>query len=218
MVAGLDSGFVCVCHGSVLRTLPPHTVAAMTKHCTSLQVRTRPSPYSCLMLDSLRCDLLCVSFHAAPSSRTQKQKAIKSDPGGKTLRFVGGALPHSGSESGLMALNACLVSTPCASSIPNKCHGVSRPHWISLELLPGRSPSGVPVPAERVLQKRHRVAFGRGENVYTLHRRMRTLRRRGWCPRSGLNRRPPAYKADALPLSYKGWLRANESDVARSGV
>ena len=27
-----------------------------------------------------------------------------------------------------------------------------------------------------------------------------------WCPRSGLNRRPPAYKADALPLSYKGWL------------
>lgn len=126
MVAGLDSGFVCVCRGSVLRTLPPHTVAAMTKHCTSLQVRTRPSPYSCLMLDPLRCDLLCVSFHAAPSSRTQKQKAIKSDPGGKTLRFVGGALPHSGSESGLMALNACLVSTPCASSIANKCHGVSR--------------------------------------------------------------------------------------------
>ena len=30
---------------------------------------------------------------------------------------MGGALPHSGSESGLMALIACLVSTPSASSI-----------------------------------------------------------------------------------------------------
>jgi hypothetical protein len=40
------------------------------------------------------------------------KKAIKSDPGGKTLRFLSGALPHSGSESGLMALIFCLVSTP----------------------------------------------------------------------------------------------------------
>lgn len=31
-----------------------------------------------------------------------------------------------------------------------------------------------------------------------------------WSPRSGLNRRPAAYKAAALPLSYEGKSRPNE--------
>lgn len=52
------------------------------------------------------------------------KKAIKSDPGGKTLRFMGGALPHSGSESGLMALIACLVSTPSDASISTNGNSV----------------------------------------------------------------------------------------------
>jgi hypothetical protein len=32
--------------------------------------------------------------------------------------------------------------------------------------------------------------------------------REGWCRRQDLNPQPPAYKADALPLSYAGvsWL------------
>lgn len=82
---------------------------------------------------SLAAYRVAVSFHAAPlaalgvvwSTARAKKKAIKSDPGGKTLRFVGDALPHAGSESGLMALIFCLVSTPCAVILTTKSHGVS---------------------------------------------------------------------------------------------
>ena len=56
----------------------------------------------------------------------ENKKAIKSDPGGKIPRLLVGALPHAGSESGLMALLA-LVSTPSnASIISNKDQQVSR--------------------------------------------------------------------------------------------
>ena len=54
------------------------------------------------------------------------KKAIKSDPGGKTRRFVSDALPHSGSESGLMAFVSCLVSTPCKRIISTSLQDVSR--------------------------------------------------------------------------------------------
>src|SRR6185312_254937 len=35
-------------------------------------------------------------------------------------------------------------------------------------------------------------------------------RRENWCRRRDLNPRPPAYEADALPLSYAGWMRATD--------
>jgi hypothetical protein len=42
----------------------------------------------------------------------QKEKAVKTDPGGNHLILVRLVAPHSGSESDLTAFNFALVSTP----------------------------------------------------------------------------------------------------------
>lgn len=75
------------------------------------------------------------------------KKAIKSDPGEKTRRFVGDTLPHSGSGSGLMAFNFSLGSHTLQRQYIKHCQGFARPRMTQGDTLLWR------------VQKRHDVAF-----------------------------------------------------------